>query len=789
MRVAALLGVLASAGLSACQTALPNCLYPVAPPAPPAADPATLPVVLVDHDDVIVNHSCRLVWPNPVRDLNDDGVVHIVGDLMVVDLDGAVCRGAFEGLPPDGFTGVGISVRGGSVRLRNGAVSGFKVGVAAHNADACVFEDLDLSGNFAQRLNSTPAAEDASDWLWPHSNDHGEWADNYGAGLSVNGASNVLIERVKVQHGQNGILLSGVSASWVVDCDCSFNSGWGLAMWRCHQTTVCRNAFDFNIRGYSHGVYNRGQDSAGIVMFEQCANNVLALNSCTHCGNGIFAFTGRESLGEVEHRLVPEPEASWFDCHGVNSNRIIGNDCSFAAAHGIELTFGKQNSIENNHCEGNGICGLWGGYSQGTHIFGNAFANNGQAPSGNERGGINIEHGVANRIEGNTFVGDAIGVRLWTDEDPHLAALPWVKANGPTGTGSAVVGNTFKTMDTAIELTAERDDCVGANTFEGVSSQLQADESSRATLRSDCSVSVPDYRPAPLLPDGRPYPGTMGNPDLATLAQVLPGRAAPVKLDGQTVLSARSNLGGREAIVMAGSTPFDWSGPTLVKVRCGGARDEWRMIGGTLKGSQVTGDTESRTTMSPTGLATVYMELPGTAGHYDLLMRFARGTNGALIARGVIAPTDWTIRVFPLDGDPVADPAAFGRAAGAATPNAQGFELAFPFGGGGPSEVRLTGPGAPVDQFGIRATAQLTFPAGCYTMVTRSDDGIRVKVDGTTYIQRWDRHGATIDRVQLDFTELTEVDIQVDYFELDGAAVLELWFEACPDGPEVRRGE
>ena len=43
---------------------------------------------------------------------------------------------------------------------------------------------------------------------------------------------------------------------------------------------------------------------------------------------------------------------------------------------------------------GNAICGVWGGYSQETVIAGNELRDNGAMAYGNERGGVNIEHGA-----------------------------------------------------------------------------------------------------------------------------------------------------------------------------------------------------------------------------------------------------------------------------------------------------------------------------------------------------------------------------------------------------------
>ena len=119
-----------------------------------------------------------------------------------------------------------------------------------------------------------------------HRNDGGEWIREHGAGVSVRRAKGAVVRRVTSHRTQNGIVLDRVEGSEIYDNDCSFLSGWGIAMWRSSSNTVCRNSLDFCIRGYSHGVYNRGQDSAGLLMFEQCSGNVVALNSITHGGDG-----------------------------------------------------------------------------------------------------------------------------------------------------------------------------------------------------------------------------------------------------------------------------------------------------------------------------------------------------------------------------------------------------------------------------------------------------------------------------------------------------------------------
>ena len=70
----------------------------------------------------------------------------------------------------------------------------------------------------------------------------------------------------------------------------SFLSAIGLGMYESSGNKIMHNKIDWCVRGYSHGVYNRGQDSAGILIYEQSNQNLFAYNSVTHGGDGFFLF-------------------------------------------------------------------------------------------------------------------------------------------------------------------------------------------------------------------------------------------------------------------------------------------------------------------------------------------------------------------------------------------------------------------------------------------------------------------------------------------------------------------
>jgi parallel beta-helix repeat protein len=215
-----------------------------------------------------------------------DQPIRLTGSNQVFDFDGAILAGL--GVQPDEFEGTAIIVEGGSdITIRNVHIRGFKIAIHAIGVRRLTIENCTLSDNWRQRLNSTPDAEAPEDWLYGHQNDNNEWL-RYGAAIYLDRCPDAVLRRNVGHNGQNGICLTRSDGARIYDNDFSFNSGWGLAMYRSSRCVVSRNKFDWCIRGYSHEVYSRGQDSAGILVYEQCSDNVFAYNSATHGGDGFF---------------------------------------------------------------------------------------------------------------------------------------------------------------------------------------------------------------------------------------------------------------------------------------------------------------------------------------------------------------------------------------------------------------------------------------------------------------------------------------------------------------------
>ncbi len=710
-------------------------------------------VVVVDRDGVEIARSCAVeVRGEAIADAAGDGVVRIATDGVTVDFGGARLHGAAAGILPDAYAGVGILVEARGVTLRNARVSGYKVGILARGADGLVLEDCDVSDNFRQRLRSTPRAEAGSDWLRPHDNEQSKWVDRYGAGICIERSRGIEVRRCRARDGQNGLILDRVVASRVYDNDFSFLSGWGIALWRASDNLISRNALDFCVRGYSHGVYNRGQDSAGILMFEQCCRNVIAENSATHGGDGFFGFAGSEALGQAGSEAEPAEHLR----RGCNDNLLVDNDFSYAPAHGIEMTFSFGNRFLRNRLVENAICGVWGGYSRDTLIALNEFLDNGYAGYGLERGGVNIEHGQRNRILQNHFDGNSCGVHLWWDEDVHFQEVPWARANGMEVSDNVVAGNDFFAAGPILHLRQAPRTFFLNNTHMDVGGPIVDCERAEDLLES-------------------------GNPDLHW---VLPewevfGETRPV--------GARPELEGRDKILMTEWGPYDWqSALPMCEREHPGGHLWWVMgAGGPLSETSAHGPVELAPGGGgewPVGHVVTPMERSSICAYE---MRFGP-ESGALPRQTLMVDATWNISVFPWLTDPRKDVETW-REEGRRYPDFEADRLDLVYGGDGPSQLagvpeRIVNAFLPRDHFGTRAETTLSvlrgeIPLGRCRLTTLSDDGVRVWVNDELVIDNWTWHVPTEDSAIIDLTELSKLHIRVEHFELDGYSVLSLDLE------------
>lgn len=326
-----------------------------------------------------------------INTLPEKALISIAGENITVDMNNAILQGSSDKTRPDEFYGVAIHILPGSknIRILNARIHGYKIAILADSTDQLSIEGCDLSYNYRQELKSNREREDISDWMSYHKNDAQEWK-RYGAGIYLNQCTNALIKNNTVTGGQCGLMMTRCEKATVFDNNFSFNSGIGIGLYRSNFNTFYHNRLDWNVRGYSHGKYKRGQDSAGFLVFEQCNENIFAYNSATHSGDGFFLWAGQHTMDTGEG--------------GCNDNFIYANDFSYAPTNGVEVTFSRNLVMKNiiRDCDH----GIWGGYSYGSDFTDNQFAFN--------RIGIAIEHGQNNNIAINRFLYDKTAIKLWS---------------------------------------------------------------------------------------------------------------------------------------------------------------------------------------------------------------------------------------------------------------------------------------------------------------------------------------------------------------------------------------
>ncbi|MEO6979474.1 MAG: right-handed parallel beta-helix repeat-containing protein, partial [Mucilaginibacter sp.] len=184
----------------------------------------------------------------------------IEGDNITVDFNGAVIEGSTDIENPDRFKGTGIIIKSGkNISIKNLTVKGYKVGLMARGIKRLSISGSDFSYNYKQHLNSTRDREDLADWQSYHHNENDEWL-RYGAGIYLRDCDHFDILYTAITNGQCGLMLTNCNNGDVLLNNFSFNSGLGISMYRSSRNKVDLNNFDWNVRGYSDGVYYRGQD-------------------------------------------------------------------------------------------------------------------------------------------------------------------------------------------------------------------------------------------------------------------------------------------------------------------------------------------------------------------------------------------------------------------------------------------------------------------------------------------------------------------------------------------------
>ncbi len=738
------------------------------------------------------------------------GAIVIEGADITVDFQGATIRGTPETARPDQRAGTGITVRGAKVTLRNANVHGYKVGLAAWGVPGFTLVDSDFSYNWKQRLLSDREKEDLADWMSFHRNEKDEWL-RYGAAVYLRDCDDAKVRGVRAWGGQCGLMMTDCDRGFVVNNDMSFLSAVGLGLYRSNENRVLHNKFDWCVRGYSHGVYSRGQDSTGILIYEQSNWNVFAYNSATHGGDGFFLWAGQTTMDSGEG--------------GCNFNLLYGNDFSHAPANGIEATF-SRNTFANNlllEC-GNGV---WGGYSFDTLIVGNVFGLNGS--------GVAIEHGQFNRIEHNVFDHEGIAVRLWANDRPQDPNWGYPKFRDTRNVGTLVQGNSFVSsavvaLDLGLgERLDVRDNDFALNrraldlkpalrsatllgntllgpaedwprpgvTAEGtrhvsmdprparvtIRTSMISDASADDQVRSQLDRLVGLWQPWP--DQGRPMAPAGLPPVRAAAVEARLRELAPARVPGgMDPFLAPDHPRGREFIIVDEWGPYDFRRPILhetsrrkveggeeVTFRILGPKGRWRLVEGrgltpSARNGAVPG--EVKATIRGTGARDVRLALSYT-GEATVDHRGVATPQGRPVPFGWSEsrfPIDWTVKWFRWDtaSDPRTQPEAFAEILkGTAVREVKTEAL----------DVVLPRGGVPDTYFATLAEGSFSAPPGDYLIELTTDDGARVWLDGEPLVEdAWKYQGPTTYARKLRLSGAHR--LRVEHFQIDGYSTLRL---------------
>ena len=666
----------------------------------------------------------------------DSAVVVVRGNDVVVDFAGAMLLGISPTSDPDLATGVAIRVDGGrNVTIRNAQVRGYKIGILARGTRGLSLIDNDLSYNWKPRLYSLIEHESLADWLSHHHNEKDEWL-RFGAAAYLADVKGGEIRGNRAVQGMEALMLVRSDSLRVWNNVFSFNSGVGIGLYRSSDNVIMHNRVDFDVRGYSDRFYWRGQDSADLLMYEQSCRNVVAYNSMTHGGDGLFLWAGQQTMDTGEG--------------GSNDNLFYENDFSFAPANSIEATF-SRNTFARNRAEGSDY-GLWGGYSYESRILDNDFARN--------RTGIAIEHGQQNEIAGNSFDQHVTAIQLWANKsEPSDWAYP--KHHDTRSIGYRINDNRIANERVGMRVSDTRESEISNNVVVSTDTAFVMKDTALVVMRAnDSSRTTP--------PAANAWPRRDRDSS---------SRLAPAPMPG-----ALSALGDslarrdRSAMIITEWGPYDWQSPLLwpadssrrtpLPLRVLGPAGRWRVvgrrgIGAVSKTSGTVGDTVVVTPTAGGDDWRLELEYRGGRVVSPRGEKSAAGAPYRFSSERFTPNTNWAVAFYAWSDstDPRTKRDAV-REITAQQPIARQQTSRLDYMWYSPTVKDV-----PRSKYAIVATSSVTLAPGTYTVRTISDDAVRLWIDGRLAIDDWTPHESVVDTAPIGGGKH---ELRVEYYQVDG---------------------
>lgn len=664
----------------------------------------------------------------------DEPILSVEGENLILDFSGATLDSGMDPTQPQQFMGLGLMVKGGrQITIKNLNIKGYKIALMAENVDSLQIINCDFSYNYRPKLYSQWDREDFSDWLSYHQNDQDEW-QRYGAGVYLKNCDHARLSELKVSQGQNGILMTNCRNGLFYNNTIQFNSGVGMGLYRSSGNRIMHNKLDWNVRGYSHNKYQRGQDSAGILCYEQSHENTFAYNSATHSGDGFFLWAGQSTMDTGKG--------------GCNDNLIYANDFSQAPTNGVEITF-SRNTVANNTIE---ECryGIWGGYSYDSKISGNQIMNC--------EVGLAIEQGQDNLIERNRFHNTETGIQLW-ERSEQPAGWGYAQAREVDSRGYRIKENLFSKVENPLSISATDTVEAKGNIFLNYKSLLTTKQPNSNFVLTDNQVyGKGDWGDAAVY--------QRNNERLQDLAvdtnHILLGAYGympPPLMDGIDAILPDEHPRGRQYILMNEWGPYNFAYPsvwlreiiddTYVFLLMGPAGN-WKAVGG-----EGLAKINPKTGTFPTTFKAE--KIPGSevlSIQFEFIGEGFVDQFGTVFEKGQVYPfsferyekeMEWEVKwyAYTAASDPIDHYPAFRdlyKKPALVTEMTKGLVYHW---------WNSPAPGLPADQFATFAAATVELDPGQYQITISSDDGLRFYVDGELALDHWDAHESTTKEINL----------------------------------------
>jgi parallel beta-helix repeat protein len=338
-------------------------------------------------------------------------------------------------LPARQFEGWGVHAQDvDGLRLAGGRIAGFRAAVVVTGGSGHEIRNAALSHNRLRRVLGTPA-----DFLsvWPDF--EGQLAvDSIGDGVVFIGVKDSTVQGVNATGQQNGIGCFGCTRVKIIGNNCSNNEGWGIHMRRSSFNLVAHNFADHchpTRSQYCRTAQNNGCDSASLLLIKDSNDNLVANNSLTDGGDGVFSA----AMGPSDEGCPPRPTPCPNCCHwGTDRNTYSHNDVRFARALCLESTFAFDNVFRSNLATNCSIAAAWLGYSVNASLIDNDLSD---SPTGvSDQSAVNIT------LVGNRILRNGVGVLANTGTFPPTAVFTGA-SGGYRLSGNVIANSTGVGLD------------------------------------------------------------------------------------------------------------------------------------------------------------------------------------------------------------------------------------------------------------------------------------------------------------------------------------------------------